>query len=55
VIFPLGERRSWKRHEGHVLGSVDGYDAVQCEVCAFIHVVPLLTSYELKEYYATSL
>jgi SAM-dependent methyltransferase len=37
-----------------VLASVEGYDAVQCEVCAFIHVVPLPTSDELREYYATN-
>ena len=51
MVFPLGERRSWGRHEGHVLASVDGYDAIECEACAFIHVVPLPTSEELEKYY----
>jgi SAM-dependent methyltransferase len=54
VAFSRGERRSWEYHEGHVLASADGYDAIECEICAFIHVVPLPAAEELKKYYATS-
>ncbi len=54
MAFPLGERRSWEHHKGHVLVSVEGYDAIECERCEFIHVVPLPTTDELAEYYATS-
>ena len=54
MAFSLGERRSWERHEGHVLASVDGYDAIRCEFCEFIHVIPLPSAENLTEYYATT-
>ena len=54
MAFPLGERISWKDHAGPILVSVDGYDAIQCETCQFIHVVPLPSAEELEEYYRTS-
>ena len=54
MAFPLGERTAWKAHVGHILISVEGYDAIQCETCGFVHVVPLPSAQELEEYYRTS-
>lgn len=54
MVFPLGERISWNKHSGHILVSVEGYDAIDCEICQFIHVVPLPSAEELEEYYRTS-
>ena len=54
MAFSLGERISWNEHPGHILVSVEGYDAIQCETCDFIHVVPLPSAKELEEYYRTS-
>ena len=54
MAFPLGERVSWNDHSGHILVSVEGYDAIECETCQFIHVVPLPSAQELEEYYRTS-
>ena len=54
MAFPLGERTSWEAHVGHILVSVEGYDAIQCEPCGFVHVVPLPSAQELEDYYRTS-
>lgn len=54
MAFPLGERISWNEHSGHILVSVEGYDAIDCEICQFIHVVPLPSAEELEGYYRTS-
>ena len=51
MVFPRGERITWEEHEGHALVAVDGYDAIQCETCRFIHVVPIPSVEELEDYY----
>ena len=54
MAFALGERISWEAHVGHILVSVEGYDAIQCEPCGFVDVVPLPSAQELEDYYRTS-
>ena len=47
-------RKRWDDHEGAVLDSVGGYDAIACEACGFVHVVPLPDEAELKNIYKES-
>lgn len=54
MAFQLGGRSSWNGHSGHCVVSVVGYDAIECEPCGFIHVIPLPTTQELNEYYQAS-
>lgn len=54
MSFPLGERVSWQGHEGHVVASVDAFDAIRCERCAYIHVVPLPSAQDLDDYYQST-
>jgi len=44
-------RKRWGDHEGAVLDSVGGYDAIACEACGFVHVVPLPDESELASIY----
>ena len=53
MAFPLGERRCWKSHRGYTLVQVEEYDAIDCESCGFIHVVPIPSAEELADYYRT--
>lgn len=51
-------RRTWNQHEGAILDSAGGFDVVECESCAFRHIVPVPTEAELanvyrEEYYST--
>lgn len=46
--------KEWHGHAGDVLDSVGGYDAIACEKCGFVHVVPLPTKNELAHIYQES-
>ena len=41
----------WREHQGAALDSVSGYDAIACETCGFVHVVPLPGEAELSNIY----
>lgn len=49
-------RKEWKdnnniTHYGKHIASKNGYDAIECEKCRFIHVIPLPSEKELDKYY----
>lgn len=47
----MSEYREWECHHGNVVETANGYDAVDCATCGFIHVVPIPSSAELGEFY----
>ena len=47
----LTERKDTPKHSGIVLGKKNGYEAIECKACGFIHILPLPTEEELDEYY----
>lgn len=38
-------------HSGPVIVSVDGCDVIDCQTCGFLHVYPLFSDEELKQFY----
>lgn len=53
----LSEKK-WQRHSGLSVGSSDGFDVIECELCRFTHIIPipgedeLLNAYQ-HEYYSS--
>jgi SAM-dependent methyltransferase len=47
----LIERNDIQKHYGKVLGKKNGYEAIECKACEFIHIYPLPTEKELDDYY----
>jgi len=47
----MAEMREWQNHRGLVLGSVKGFDLIECEKCKFKHIVPIPTPVELEAVY----
>ena len=48
--------KSWKdnnknTHSGIIVAFKNGYNAIECEKCGFIHIIPLPSDKELHEYY----
>jgi hypothetical protein len=39
---------AWQAHEGRRVARVKGYDVIQCELCAFRHVLPLPEPAEIE-------
>jgi 2-polyprenyl-3-methyl-5-hydroxy-6-metoxy-1,4-benzoquinol methylase len=54
----MAERSAWQGHAGVALDTVNGFTVIDCDACAFKHIVPLPTPAELEhlyghDYYAT--
>lgn len=47
----MTSRKEWQGHSGDVRDSVGGFDVIECETCAFKHIVPVPTPQELDEVY----
>ncbi len=52
------QTKAWKEHYGVVLDSVGTFDVIDCEVCGFIHIIPVPILEEVEnayrqEYYST--
>jgi len=50
--------KSWRGHMGEVLDTVRGFDVLECQTCAFKHIVPIPTPQDIDgvyrhEYYST--
>ena len=39
------------KHHGKTISSKNGFDAIECEECGFVHITPLPTEKELDDYY----
>src|SRR5437763_16778529 len=54
----MAEQSAWQGHAGVALDTVNGFTVIDCDACAFKHIVPIPTPAELEhvyghEYYAT--
>lgn len=43
--------KEWETHSGVVLDSVKGFDVIDCESCAFKHIIPIPSEAELASVY----
>ncbi len=44
-------RQTWNGHHGAVLDAKNDFDVIECEVCAFRHIVPIPTPSQMEELY----
>jgi SAM-dependent methyltransferase len=49
--------KTWKDqvgtvHEGKIVATKNNYDAIECDLCGYIHIIPLPTEQELVDYYS---
>jgi SAM-dependent methyltransferase len=47
----MNEIKKWQNHTGPILDSVGGFDVIECEVCGFVHVIPLRDEQQHAEFY----
>lgn len=44
-------RQTWNGHHGAVLDTKNRFDVIECEVCAFRHIVPIPTQAQMEDLY----
>ena len=44
-------QKKWQAHEGLVVASANGFDVIECKLCAFKHIIPIPTEAELEHAY----
>lgn len=54
----MAKVKSWDKHVGPVLDTVNGFDVIKCAACGFTHIVPIPSPEDLErvyrhEYYST--
>ena len=47
----MPEDRGAGDHQGHIIGSNEGFDVIECETCGHRHLLPLPTDAEIEAFY----